>query len=231
MGRIHLGTIFGTTITLDFSFLILIVFFVMTDVQQVGMRYALLWVPVLLISILWHELAHAAMIGALGFGSSAIILEGIGGATYNERRAKPWQDLLISAAGPASSFLLAWIIALLIANVPAPRAIRSSSPCCRCWRAPTGGGASSTSCRSDRSTATASSATSSGSFCASGRRSSSPSGFRWSSALGVFILSLIGAAVLHRPARGLVRLDELDAVAVLPLAQPHRLTTTGRKLA
>jgi Zn-dependent protease len=118
MGRIHLGTIFGTTITLDFSFLILIVFFVMFDIQTAGMRYALLWVPVLLISILWHELAHAAMIGALGFGSSAIILEGIGGATYNERRARPWQDLLISAAGPASSFLLAWLITLLLANVP-----------------------------------------------------------------------------------------------------------------
>ncbi|MEA2327012.1 MAG: hypothetical protein QOE68_1971 [Thermoanaerobaculia bacterium] len=119
MGRIHLGTIFGTTITLDFSFLILIVFFVMTDIQQAGMRSALLWIPVLLVSILWHELAHAAMIGALGFGSSSIILEGIGGATYNERRAKPWQDLLISAAGPASSFLLAWIITLIMANIPA----------------------------------------------------------------------------------------------------------------
>lgn len=119
MGRIHLGTIFGTTITLDFSFLILIIFFVMTDVQQAGMRYALLWIPVLLVSILWHELAHAAMIGALGFGSSSIILEGIGGATYNERRARPWQDLLISAAGPASSFLLAWLISLIVANVPA----------------------------------------------------------------------------------------------------------------
>jgi Zn-dependent protease len=119
MGRIHLGTIFGTTITLDFSFLILIVFFVMTDIQQSGMRYALLWIPVLLISILWHELAHAATIGVLGFGSSAIILEGIGGATYNERRAKPWQDLLISAAGPASSFLLAWIITLILTNIPA----------------------------------------------------------------------------------------------------------------
>jgi Zn-dependent protease len=119
MGRIHLGTIFGTTIALDFSFLILIVFFVMTtDIQRVGMHYALLWVPVLLISVLWHELAHAAMIGGLGFGSSTIILAGIGGATYNERRARPWQDLLISAAGPASSFLLAWIATLIAMNVP-----------------------------------------------------------------------------------------------------------------
>jgi Zn-dependent protease len=118
MGRIHLGTIFGTTITLDFSFLILILFFVMTDIQQVGMRYALLWIPVLLVSILWHELAHAAMIGALGFGPSDIMLEGIGGATYNARQARPWQDLLISAAGPASSFLLAWIITRIMTNVP-----------------------------------------------------------------------------------------------------------------
>jgi len=119
MGRIHLGTIFGTTIALDLSFLILIVFFVMTtDIQTVGIHYALLWAPVLLISVLWHELAHAAMIAGLGFGSSTIILAGIGGATYNERRARPWQDLLISAAGPASSFLLAWIATQIAIHVP-----------------------------------------------------------------------------------------------------------------
>lgn len=118
MGRIHLGTIFGTTITLDFSFLILIVFFVMMYAQAYGMQYALLWAPVLFISVLFHELAHASMIGSLGFGSSAIILQGMGGATYNDRRARPWQDLLISAAGPASNFLLAWGVTLIAANVP-----------------------------------------------------------------------------------------------------------------
>jgi Zn-dependent protease len=118
MGRIHLGTIFGTTIDLDFSFVILVIFFIMMDLQRAGLRYALLWIPVLTISILFHEFAHAAMIGALGFGSSAIMLEGIGGATYNERRAKPWQDLLISAAGPLSNFLLAWIVTLLAQNIP-----------------------------------------------------------------------------------------------------------------
>ena len=58
MGRIHLGTILGTTITLDFSFIILIVFFVLSDIERAGIRNALLWAPVLLISILVHELAH-----------------------------------------------------------------------------------------------------------------------------------------------------------------------------
>ena len=116
MGRIHLGSILGTTITLDFSFLILIAFFVLSDVQSAGMRYALLWVPVLLISILFHEMAHAATIGILGFGPSQIVLKGIGGVTINERRARPWQDLLISAAGPLSSFVLAFGIAWSFAN-------------------------------------------------------------------------------------------------------------------
>jgi Zn-dependent protease len=117
MGRIHLGTILGTTITLDFSFIILIVFFVLSDIERAGIQYALLWAPVLLISILVHELAHAAMIGLLGFGPSQILLQGIGGVTVNERRARPWQDLLISAAGPISSFVLAAGLYALFVNV------------------------------------------------------------------------------------------------------------------
>ncbi len=113
MGRIHLGTIFGTTIALDFSFLILIAFFVLSSLDTWGMPQALLWAPVILISILFHELAHAATIGILGHGSSEIVLEGIGGVTINQRRSKPWQDVLISAAGPLASFLLAWLVLVL----------------------------------------------------------------------------------------------------------------------
>lgn len=112
MGRIHLGTILGTTLSLDVSFLILIAFFVFSEVQSAGMPHALLWAPVLLISILFHELAHAAMIGALGFGSSEVVLAGMGGATYNQRHARPWQDLLISGAGPLASFVLAWLVGI-----------------------------------------------------------------------------------------------------------------------
>jgi len=122
MGRIHLGSILGTTITLDFSFLLVVAFFVVTDVQRAGMRYALLWIPVLFLSVLLHELAHAGTIGAFGFGPSQIVLEGIGGVTINQRKARPWQDLIISAAGPVSSFLLAWGIEALFAATPGLRA-------------------------------------------------------------------------------------------------------------
>ncbi|HMC20685.1 MAG TPA: M50 family metallopeptidase [Thermoanaerobaculia bacterium] len=118
MGKIHLGSILGTTITLDFSFIILVAFWVMSYIQTAGVQFALLWIPVLFISVLFHELAHAATIGLFGFGPSQIVLQGIGGVTINERRARPWQDLFISAAGPLSSFLLAFLVRLAMLNIP-----------------------------------------------------------------------------------------------------------------
>ena len=117
MGRIHLGSILGTTIDLDFSFIFLLVLWVASYIDQ-GAKYALLWIPVILISVLFHELAHAAMIGAFGFGPSKIVLQGIGGVTINERRARPWQDLFISGAGPLSSFILAFVVRFAYLGIP-----------------------------------------------------------------------------------------------------------------
>lgn len=107
---LHLGSVGRTTISLDFSFFILILLFVALsyDPQQ-GIQYALLWIPILFVSVLVHELAHAAAIALFGFGSSTIILGGMGGVTINQRKARPWQDMIISVAGPASSFALMYL--------------------------------------------------------------------------------------------------------------------------
>ena len=116
---IRLGSIFGTTIAVDFSFLILIAFFVFTNYDpNEGIRYALLWIPIVFVSVLIHELAHAAAIAMFGYGSSEIVLGGMGGVTMNRRRAKPWHDLLISLAGPLSSFALAYLLILLYFRIP-----------------------------------------------------------------------------------------------------------------
>jgi Zn-dependent protease len=105
---LHLGSVRGTSIDVDFNFLFLVLFFVVLNYNpNQGIHYALLWIPILFISVLIHELAHAGMIGILGFGSSHVLLTGMGGVTINQRRARPWQDLLISLAGPFSSFGLA----------------------------------------------------------------------------------------------------------------------------
>ena len=117
---LHLGSIGKTTIDVDFSFFILIGFFVIVNYDASrGIEYALIWIPVLFLSVLFHELAHAAMITLLGFGSSSIVLGGLGGHTANERmrNAKPWKDLLISLAGPFANFLLAYLCKLLLYNV------------------------------------------------------------------------------------------------------------------
>lgn len=117
---IHLGSIGGTSIDIDASFLILLGLFVLTFYNpRQGIHYALLWIPVIIISILLHELAHAGAIALFGYGRSHIVLAGMGGMTINERQARPWHDMLISAAGPASSFLLAWIAGQVMVNVGA----------------------------------------------------------------------------------------------------------------
>jgi stage IV sporulation protein FB len=122
---IPLGSIGGTTIEMETSFIILVVFFVFLNLDQhLGIQYALLWVPILLISVLFHELAHAATIALLGFGRSRVFLSGMGGVTVNQRRARPWQDLLISLAGPLGSFLLGWISLSIADNVTVARTDR-----------------------------------------------------------------------------------------------------------
>jgi len=119
---IHLGSIGRISIDLDASFLILIVFFVATfyDPAQ-GIRYALLWAPVLFISVLLHELAHAAAIAFFGYGGSQVVLGGMGGVTLSQRRGKAWHDMFISLAGPMASFAMAWLTATMIVRVPAMR--------------------------------------------------------------------------------------------------------------
>ena len=117
---IHLGSVGKTSIDIDISFLIIMGLFVATFYNQtMGLRYALLWAPVLFLSVLLHELAHAGAIAAFGYGGSQIVLSGMGGVTMNQRRARPWHDMIISAAGPASSFILAWLTTMVMLNVGA----------------------------------------------------------------------------------------------------------------
>jgi stage IV sporulation protein FB len=113
----RLGSIFGTTIHLEVSFLILVGLFVLLTMESgAPVQVALLWLPIAFISVLVHELGHAAVLGLLGFGPSQIALAGLGGHTFNPRRAKPWQDLLVSLAGPITSFLLFYVATISYAN-------------------------------------------------------------------------------------------------------------------
>lgn len=117
--RFRVATIAGTTVDVRISFVVLAGAFVLLDLdRQVALNLALLWIPVLFVSVLIHELAHAGTIAAFGHGPSAIELGGWGGETVNRRRAKPWQEVLISLAGPASSIALAYLVLWILMSVP-----------------------------------------------------------------------------------------------------------------
>ena len=120
---LHLGSIGKTSIDVDFSFFMLLGLFVILNYDESrGIEYALIWIPILFLSVLIHELAHAAAIAIFGFGASSIILGGMGGLTANEhmRNARPWQGFVISVAGPASSFVL-WFLASMAMGLPIAR--------------------------------------------------------------------------------------------------------------
>ena len=115
----RLGSLGGTTIHLEGTFLILMGLFVILDIERGRpLQNALLWIPILLISVLFHEIGHAALIGLFGFGRSAIVLGGFGGVTINRRTAVPWKEIVISLAGPAFSVLLSLILIAASRMVP-----------------------------------------------------------------------------------------------------------------
>ncbi len=71
-----------------------------------------LWIIVVFVSILIHELGHALALRKLGHHSE-IELHGCGGSTYYQASLSRGQNIFVSAAGPFAGFLLAGTALLL----------------------------------------------------------------------------------------------------------------------
>lgn len=116
---LRLGSVFGTPIFIEPGFFILAALFVMIELQRgSSIQEALLWVPTLFISVLIHEFGHAAMIALLGFGSSVVVIGGTGGHTTNARNGRPWQNILISLAGPFTEAAFAALLYFAYFRIP-----------------------------------------------------------------------------------------------------------------
>lgn len=83
---------------------------------EAGPMRVLIWVAVVFVSILIHELGHAWAIRCYG-GQARIVLYGFGGLAIEENTQRmPWQQIVISSAGPAAGFMLAaGVVAILAA--------------------------------------------------------------------------------------------------------------------
>jgi stage IV sporulation protein FB len=96
-------------------------FWVTTVIMGLGTRaegtppaQLLIWVGVVLVSILVHELGHAFLQRRFG-GRPWIVLHGIGGlAICDDCDRGPRSQILISLAGPAAGFLLAAAVIALV---------------------------------------------------------------------------------------------------------------------
>lgn len=80
-------------------------------------KLVLLWVGVVFVSILIHELGHAMTARAFGW-SPHIVLYGMGGlAIYQPTYRSRAKQMLVTAAGPMAGFLFAAVIVMaLVAN-------------------------------------------------------------------------------------------------------------------
>ena len=81
--------------------------------QRAMLQYLAIWVGVVLVSLLVHELGHA--LAFRNFGQPAhVVLYHFGGlaipTTWNRRHLRPVQRLLVSAAGPLAQLLLAALV-------------------------------------------------------------------------------------------------------------------------
>ncbi|HSP01877.1 MAG TPA: M50 family metallopeptidase [Acidimicrobiales bacterium] len=76
-------------------------------------RLILMWVAVVLVSVLVHELGHAVALKAFG-QSSAIVLHGFGGLTFSQRKLDRARSIAVTLAGPLAALVLLGIPAMLL---------------------------------------------------------------------------------------------------------------------
>ncbi len=94
------------------SFLLVSVFLGMNEREPVTLA---LWVAVVFVSVLLHELGHALVGRAFGL-TPRIELQGMGGMTYFEAardELSAWRSIAISLAGPFAGFAFALAVILL----------------------------------------------------------------------------------------------------------------------
>ncbi|MGE3244066.1 MAG: site-2 protease family protein [Pirellulales bacterium] len=86
------------------------VFMALNGGEKVDPKDVLVWVGVVFVSILVHELGHAVLQRRFG-GRPRIVLYGFGGlAISDDRDRSPQSQILISLAGPTAGFLFAAIV-------------------------------------------------------------------------------------------------------------------------
>jgi stage IV sporulation protein FB len=73
-----------------------------------------IWIPVVFVSILVHEMGHAVVIRSFGWWPSILLYTFGGLAFYQQSRRDPRKQMIISLAGPAAGFALAAVVVAVL---------------------------------------------------------------------------------------------------------------------
>jgi len=117
--RWQLGTVKGIGIYIHATVLLLLGWFFISDISRgYGVEQALgeiVFIGAILATVILHELGHALTAQKFGIGTRDITLWPIGGIARLERMpSHPFQELLISIAGPAVNIVIAIVLGLFI---------------------------------------------------------------------------------------------------------------------
>lgn len=91
--------VFGFPIGIHLSFLLLLVLFIDSGLSGVAI---VLWAVAILLSVMLHELGHAATVRRFGGHVEGITIYALGGATVwreSGRRLQAWKHFVVAAAG------------------------------------------------------------------------------------------------------------------------------------
>lgn len=83
-----------------------------------ALKFLLIWVAAVFVSILWHELGHALVMRHFGERQPQILLYGGGGVAMGRGFRTRKEQVLISLAGPVAGLALGVVVWLLAGMIP-----------------------------------------------------------------------------------------------------------------
>jgi len=123
-GTVGIFSLFGVPIRFHFTFVLLLVLLTVFGVNgsESGTSQAL-YLALLFLSVLLHEIGHAVVSTRFGIRTLEIVVFPIGGVARLERQPKPHEELWIAIAGPMVNILIAGGLFLYIGKTRGIQAI------------------------------------------------------------------------------------------------------------
>jgi Zn-dependent protease/CBS domain-containing protein len=119
----NIGSIVGIPIKIHITFILLLGLIYIAGASLIGIDgiRGVIFVCLVFASVVFHELAHSMVALRYGIGVKDITLLPIGGvARITQAPKSPTQEIIIAAAGPASSLLLGFALLLMASLLQEP---------------------------------------------------------------------------------------------------------------